>query len=96
MNYCNCPNCQTANCPAAIDEAESGASVRSSELVRRVRELESAIAKIKIVMAGPASNRRFMQIAGPARHCLNIIKAVEAPNAAISHTADSNGGKEKQ
>jgi hypothetical protein len=31
MNYCNCPNCRTDNCPAALD-AEA---VSSSRLVRR-------------------------------------------------------------
>ena len=24
MNHCNCPNCQTVNCPAALDEAHHG------------------------------------------------------------------------
>lgn len=32
MNYCNCPNCRTDNCPNAVDaEAQRGAAVRSSE-----------------------------------------------------------------
>lgn len=26
MNYCNCPNCQTVNCPNAPAEADSGAA----------------------------------------------------------------------
>lgn len=40
MNYCNCPNCQTVNCPAATaDEAQAQALVRSSELVGRCVEV---------------------------------------------------------
>ena len=39
MNYCNCPNCQTVNCPAATaDEAQAQALVRSSELVGTLLE----------------------------------------------------------
>jgi hypothetical protein len=47
---------------------------------RRVRELETALEQIKTILAGPASNRAMMQIAGPARRCLNVIKSTEAAN----------------
>lgn len=33
MNYCNCPNCQTVNCPNAPDEPASGAPVQCSALL---------------------------------------------------------------
>lgn len=39
MNYCNCPNCRTDNCPAALDQVQRGASVRPSELAGRCVEV---------------------------------------------------------
>lgn len=53
MNYCNCPNCQTVNCPAATaDEAQAQALVRSSELVSRLREqLQRMINRAEYVCA---------------------------------------------
>jgi hypothetical protein len=33
-----------------------------------------ALEKVHERMQGPANNRRFMQIAGPARECLNLAK----------------------
>lgn len=38
------------------------------------RRMVAALHKIREVMQGPANNRRFMQIAGPARECLNLTK----------------------
>jgi hypothetical protein len=49
---------------------------------RRVRELETALQQLKEILAVPASNRQMMQIAGPARRCLNIIKSTETLNYA--------------
>ena len=42
-------------------------------LRRRVSRFEAALNKIKTVMKNPAGNRRFMQIAGPAREVINIV-----------------------
>jgi hypothetical protein len=42
--------------------------------------MTSAMVKIHERMKGPASNQRFMQIAGPARECLNLAKPF-LPNA---------------
>ena len=36
--------------------------------------MTSVMAKIHELMQGPASNQRYMQIAGPARECLNLTK----------------------
>lgn len=38
------------------------------------RKMKAAMEKIHERMQGPANNRRFMQIAGPARECLNLAK----------------------
>jgi hypothetical protein len=40
----------------------------------RIKRLEEALTEIESAMKQPASNRRLMQIAGPARQVLNIIK----------------------
>lgn len=40
----------------------------------RIKRLEEALTTIELAMKQPASNHRFMQIAGPARHVINIIK----------------------
>lgn len=46
---------------------------------QRIKRLEEALSKIELAMKQPASNPRFMQIAGPARQALNIInRAKEA------------------
>ncbi len=47
--------------------------------MRRIAKLESALLKIKSVMQQPAGNRRFMQIAGPARQTINIINDALLP-----------------
>jgi hypothetical protein len=44
---------------------------------RRVKALEAALKQLKSILEVPASNRVMMQIAGPARRCLNIIKSTE-------------------
>lgn len=36
----------------------------------------NALRAIKVRLERPAANRRFMQIAGPARECINIVKSV--------------------
>ena len=40
----------------------------------RVKRLEEALTEIELAMKQPASNHRLMQIAGPARQVINIIK----------------------
>ena len=44
------------------------------DLQRENRMMKMALAKVHERMQGPANNRRFMQIAGPARECLNLAK----------------------
>ena len=41
---------------------------------QRIKRLEEALTEIELAMKQPASNHRFMQIAGPARQVINIIK----------------------
>lgn len=41
---------------------------------QRIKRLEEALDKIEEVMKRPASNHRLMQIAGPARQVINIVK----------------------
>ena len=53
----------------------------SDSLERRVKALEAALEQLKTILTVPASNRVMMQIAGPARRCLNIIKSTEPSNA---------------
>ena len=40
----------------------------------RIKRLEEALSEIELIMKQPASNHRLMQIAGPARQVINIIK----------------------
>ena len=40
----------------------------------RIKRLEEALSEIELAMKQPASNHRLMQIAGPARQVINIIK----------------------
>lgn len=49
---------------------------RLSDMIDRRTEALEEIRKIMLPLAG---NRRFMQIAGPARECLNIIRRI-VPN----------------
>ena len=58
-----------------------GAQQRIDELTQylnesnqRIKRLEEALTEIELAMKQPASNHRFMQIAGPARQVINIIK----------------------
>ena len=41
---------------------------------QRIKLLEEALGKIEAAMKLPASNHRLMQIAGPARQVINIVK----------------------
>jgi hypothetical protein len=43
-------------------------------LQERIKRLEEALSEIELAMKQPASNHRLMQIAGPARQVINIIK----------------------
>lgn len=47
---------------------------RNRELVERIKRLEQALVEIQAAMIRPASNHRLMQIAGPARQVINIVK----------------------
>lgn len=44
------------------------------DLQRENRMMRMALKKVYERMQGPASNRRLMQIAGPARECINLAK----------------------
>ena len=44
------------------------------QMEAHIKRLEEALTEIESAMKQPASNRRLMQIAGPARQVLNIIK----------------------
>ena len=46
----------------------------AEELKQRIKRLEEALSEIELAMKQPASNHRLMQIAGPARQVINIIK----------------------
>jgi hypothetical protein len=48
----------------------------AAKLHARIAELEAALKQIQTIMEPLAGNRSFMQIAGPARQTLNIIKNV--------------------
>ena len=55
MNYCNCPDCRTTDCPNGADEA---ALLRDIETV--VRECEKLAGHRLMQVAGPA--RRFLNL----------------------------------
>ena len=44
------------------------------QLKERIKRLEEALTEIELAMKQPAANHRLMQIAGPARQVINIIK----------------------
>ena len=44
------------------------------QLKERIKRLEEALTEIELAMKQPASNHRLMQISGPARQVINIIK----------------------
>lgn len=46
----------------------------AEEQKQRIKRLEEALWKIEAAMKLPASNHRLMQIAGPARQVINIVK----------------------
>lgn len=45
-----------------------------AEANERIKRLEAALDQIEEAMKRPASNHRFMQIAGPARQAINISR----------------------
>ena len=49
-------------------------------LKERIKRLEEALSEIELIMKQPASNHRLMQIAGPARQVINIIKKAKEVN----------------
>ncbi len=67
---------------AAVIENQKARLDLLKRMDQRVRELETALQQLKEILAVPASNRQMMQIAGPARRCLNIIKSTETLNYA--------------
>ena len=52
--------------------AETAALI--TQLKDRIKRLEEALTEIELAMKQPASNHRLMQISGPARQVINIIK----------------------
>ncbi len=42
--------------------------------ITKSSQIKSALARIEVELKPAASNQKFMQIAKPARTCLNIIK----------------------
>jgi hypothetical protein len=53
---------------------EDSQSKQIRELQERIKRLEEALTEIELAMKQPASNHRLMQISGPARQVINIIK----------------------
>ena len=53
---------------------EDSQSKQIRELQDRIKRLEEALTEIELAMKQPASNHRLMQISGPARQVINIIK----------------------
>jgi hypothetical protein len=49
-------------------------NLHTLNLTDRIKRLEEALTEIELAMKQPASNHRLMQIAGPARQALNIVK----------------------
>ena len=71
MSAASCEWCG-ANGPLCDTPKEAIAAFHSPE--KRAIKLQNMMGEIATILERPASNRRFMQIAGPARECLNIIK----------------------
>ena len=46
----------------------------AEEAKQCIKRLEEALTEIELAMKQPASNHRLMQISGPARQVINIIK----------------------
>ena len=52
-------------------------AIQSREIIdlkERIKRMEKALTEIELAMKQPASNHRLMQISGPARQVINIIK----------------------
>ena len=49
-------------------------NIHALNLADRIKRLEEALSKIDLAMKQPASKHWLMQIAGPARQVINIIK----------------------
>ena len=49
-------------------------NIHAINLTDRIKRLEEALTEIELAMKQPASNHRLMQISGPARQVINIIK----------------------
>lgn len=61
------------------------------KLSNMIDERDRTLRKISQIMQGPANNRRFMQIAGPARECINLTKKfVEPPPPAPAPSEPHN------
>ena len=49
-------------------------ATEKAKLQDRIKRLEEALTEIELAMKQPASNHRLMQVSGPARQVINIIK----------------------
>ena len=49
-------------------------ATEKAKLEERIKRLEEALTEIELAMKQPASNHRLMQVSGPARQVINIIK----------------------
>ena len=56
------------------DNVIGGLAWELQEARDRIKRLEEALTEIELAMKQPASNHRLMQISGPARQVINIIK----------------------
>lgn len=60
--------------PSSVRRERDQLEDRNRELVERIKRLEQALGEVEAAMIRPASNHRLMQIAGPARQVINIVK----------------------
>ena len=58
----------------AANEMFKKLNIHALNLTDRIKRLEEALTEIELAMKQPASNHRLMQISGPARQVINIIK----------------------
>ena len=58
----------------AANEMFKKLNIHALNLTDRIKRLEEALTEIDLAMKQPASNHRLMQISGPARQVINIIK----------------------
>lgn len=66
--------CQLERELNAANEMFRKLNIHALNLTDTIKRLEEALTEIELAMKQPASNHRLMQIAGPARQVINIIK----------------------